>query len=390
MKVALIMQHIDTSRGGAETSLVQYATHLARRGCQVHIYTTSPVKLSDGIVVHTIACRCPLRALRSLSFSRRVAKLLRHKHFNIVHAVTPTPGADIYQPRGGIARQTVQRNIAARTGRASRVLKRLSIAGNLNRRLMLQLEDQICRSPDRPVIAAVSDYVARQLRDEYGLGPPRVRVIFNGVDVQQADPQQAAEQRSRIRQRLGLGPETVVALFVAHNFKLKGLQSAIRALVGVRQRANSPTKLVVVGRDDPRPYRRLARRLGVADQVLFAGSLHSTTFMYYAADLLVHPTFHDACSRVVLEALVCGLPVVTTRDNGAAEVIRDGQEGYVVDSGHDVAGLVGVWCCLMDPEARLTCSRQAVKRRQELSMERHVAEMLELYRQVGRGEGGEQ
>jgi len=390
MKVALIMQHIDTSRGGAETSLVQYATHLARGGCQVHIYTTSPVKLSGGVVVHTVACRCPLRAARTLSFTRRVAKCLRHKHFDIVHALTPTPGADIYQPRGGIARQTVRRNIAARSGWTGRVLKRLAIAGNLNRRLTLRLEDQICRSPDRPVIAAVSDYVARQIRDEYGLGPPRVRVIFNGVDVQRADPQQAAEQRRRIRQRLGLAPETVAALFVAHNFRLKGLQSAIRALVGVRHRATSPAKLVVVGRDNPRPYRRLARRLGVADHVLFAGSIQSIANMYHAADLVVHPTFHDACSRVVLEALVCGLPVVTTRDNGAAEVIRDGQEGYVVDSGHDVAGLIDVWCSLMDPEARLRCSREAVKRRRELSMERHVAEMLELYRQVGRGEGGEQ
>ena len=79
---------------------------------------------------------------------------------------------------------------------------------------------------------------------------------------------------------------------------------------------------------------------------------------YFAADFFVHPTFYDPCSLVVLEALACGLPVITTRYNGAAEVLHPPREGFVIDDPHDLDQLAGAMKQLLDPARRAACARR--------------------------------
>jgi UDP-glucose:(heptosyl)LPS alpha-1,3-glucosyltransferase len=105
---------------------------------------------------------------------------------------------------------------------------------------------------------------------------------------------------------------------------------------------------------------------------------------YSAADLLVHPTYYDPCSRVVLEALLWGLPCVTTRFNGAAEVLEDGITGRVIADPDDTAALAAAAA-----EASAASYRQALAERQprlrhDLSAARHAAEVIRLYESVAR------
>ena len=83
----------------------------------------------------------------------------------------------------------------------------------------------------------------------------------------------------------------------------------------------------MAGSSDTAAFERLARRLKITDRVRFAGYCADMRNGYFAADFFVHPTFYDPCSLVVMEALACGLPVVTTRYNGAAEIMRPPREG---------------------------------------------------------------
>src|SRR5262249_4301700 len=102
-----------------------------------------------------------------------------------------------------------------------------------------------------------------------------------------------------------------------------------------------------------------ARALGVGGRFLFAGYRSEIGRAHSAADFLVHPTFYDPCSNVVLEALACGLPVVTSRFNGAAELLHPPAEGYVIADPHDHAGLA--WCIeqLLDPARRAEAAAAA-------------------------------
>jgi UDP-glucose:(heptosyl)LPS alpha-1,3-glucosyltransferase len=94
--------------------------------------------------------------------------------------------------------------------------------------------------------------------------------------------------------------------------------------------------------------------------------------VFFASDLLVHPTFYDPCSLVVLEALACGLPVITTAHNGAAELMHPPSEGFVIDDPHDLNQLAGRLSDLTDPSARMICGRAARQAAAGWTFDHHV------------------
>ena len=185
--------------------------------------------------------------------------------------------------------------------------------------------------------------------------------------------------RAAARQLLGINAETSVLLFVAHNFKLKGLEELIRAAAGLFGRN---WLLLVAGRDQPRRYRHLAQNLGIQDRIRFLGSVKDPRELLVASDLLVHPTWYDPCSRVVLEALGCGLPVITTSHNGAAEVIERARHGFVIDSPRDITALCSAITQGLEPEVQQACRAAAGQMREQLSMARHAGELQMLYGDV--------
>ncbi len=186
--------------------------------------------------------------------------------------------------------------------------------------------------PAGAVVVAVSNMVKRHVETFHHVPKERVRVVHNAIDPARLAVPQPGAVRCALRNRLGLEPGDLVGLFVGHNFALKGLEPLIRALGGrkARNRSARPIDLIVCGSGAIGPYNRLARRLGVGDKVHFLGYYPDVPACYWSSDFFVQPTYYDPCSLVVLEALACGLPVITTAQNGASELLSDGREGYVL------------------------------------------------------------
>ncbi|MFO0972231.1 MAG: glycosyltransferase family 4 protein [Phycisphaerae bacterium] len=378
MRVGLVIERIETWRGGAETSTLEYAHLLAQRGVEVSILTSSRCPSPPDLRVVPIAVGATPRPLRTVRFIRKATAVARRERLDLVHAITPMPRADLYQPRGGLMRETLARNLALRPAGAARLLKRVAAALNVKHRALLRLEEAALQ-PDGPMIAAVSAYVARQLATHYGIDGPRVRVVFNGVNVAPASAEQRRAERGAIRAEYGVRDDELLLLCVAHNFRLKGVAPLLHAVANVVAAGGPGVRLLVAGRDNPAGMVALAQRLAVADRVMFAGPTQRIAAFYHAADVCVHPTYYDPCSRVVLEALSRGVPCITTRHNGAAEAMRDGVHGYVIDSADDVEALAGRIRALRDTEQRREMGRAALALAPRLSMTRHVDEMLAVY-----------
>src|SRR5262249_41762459 len=100
---------------------------------------------------------------------------------------------------------------------------------------------------------------------------------------------------------------------------------------------------------------------------------------YFAADFLVHPTFYDPCSLVVLEALACGLPVITSRFNGASELFTSPDAGYVVEDPHDHERLAGCMRRMLDPAARGACAQAARRASALWTFEHHYRQLLQVF-----------
>ena len=358
LKVALVVLHADPARGGSE----QYTAQLAGA------LNDEAVVLSSGFAetwpTHprvTLDAAGPTRTGAYNAFCRSLDQHLQTVRYDVVHAMLPVPPGvcDVYHPHAGIA--------AARTG------SRLGWWTNPRRRRYARVERDLLSSPAAPLVLTLSGLVEDELRRAHPcFDPSLTRRLFNGVDLDRYRPDAPPLPRSE----LAAGEEDVLAVFASNNFELKGLHPLIEALARVK---DDRLKLAVVGRDDPGPFKRLAKRLGILARVHFAGPRRDLDRLYATADLLVLPTRRDSCSLVVLEALAAGLPVVSTKSNGACEIMADGREGRVLERWDDVDALAGALRSMLDDPARQQMHQAALALRPELSWQRHLERLRAVY-----------
>jgi UDP-glucose:(heptosyl)LPS alpha-1,3-glucosyltransferase len=186
---------------------------------------------------------------------------------------------------------------------------------------------------------------------------------------------------------MGLEPGHLVGLFAGHNFALKGLKPLLEGL-GERRRRNPagrPIHLLVCGGGATPAYARLAGRLGLTDTVHFLGFYPSVEDCYWSSDFFVQPTYYDPCSLVVMEALACGLPVITTAQNGAGEIMENGREGFVLSKPDAQGELITALDQMTDDVARRAMSAKASALGRYHTFDVHVARLIAIFEEVAVG-----
>lgn len=382
MKVALIIEWIDAWRGGAETSTEQFLRHLTRTGVELTLFTRSRLSSTPGLRIRTISVTTPARSRRTRLFAQRAAAAVGEERFDIVHAVSPCLAANVYEPRGGTVAETTLRNLAVRPPGLWREFKRATNRLNPKQRMMLRYERRLLGGPRRPMVIALSDYVVRQLREHYDYPADRIRKVFNGVDPDWADVSTRQQDRTDIRKLYNIRQNDLLAIMVAHNFKLKGLRRWLEALKRLVDGTDLPLRSLVIGKDTSILWERLVAREGLSSRIHLTGPTRRVSAFFHAADLLVHPTYYDPCSRVVLEAMTTGLPVITTRYDGASEIIENGVNGLVLDEVDCVRALANGVVRLADPDVRAKMGAAALNVADRVSMERHANGVYRVYQET--------
>ena len=201
-------------------------------------------------------------------------------------------------------------------------------------------------------------------------------LIRNAVDAAHFHPGLRAEMRSGVRQQLSIPESANVVLHVGSGFERKGVAAFLEAI------ARSPERWAVVVGKDKRAGRLALRAkvLGIAPRVRFVGAVSDVRPYYAAADSFLLATLYDPQPNAVLEAMACGLPVVTTPKCGAAELLREGETGFVRDA-LDVAGMAAALAALDPARARAmgAAAREAIT---PFSPQAMAQEFLALYRRL--------
>lgn len=194
--------------------------------------------------------------------------------------------------------------------------------------LFTALRDRIrYRGRIHRAVVALTTTEAELLVSTFGRVRAPIHVIPNGVDIERFKPPDAAE-RAQARTKLGVDDDRTIAAFIGHEFERKGLPIAMEAL------RTAPDVLLLVVGGSPDMIRRAqaqAGSAGVAERVHFAGTRSDPIPFLWASDVLVLPSAYEANSLVVLEALACGLPVVSTRVGFAPDILVDGDTGFLVE-----------------------------------------------------------
>jgi UDP-glucose:(heptosyl)LPS alpha-1,3-glucosyltransferase len=206
------------------------------------------------------------------------------------------------------------------------------------------------RRSDTPLIA-VSHRTADELTRYLEVDPARIHVVHNGIDTMRFTP---APSRSAARAQVAevvqaRRPDAIVLLFAGYSFGRKGLAQVIRAMAALGE---GRAEVWVAGGDDAAPYQRLARELAVGERVRFLGHRSDVVGLMQAADAFVMPASYEPFGLVLLEALACGTPVITSRTAGVAELMTDEREGYLVEDPFDTAELARALGRLLERESQ--------------------------------------
>lgn len=311
-------------RGGQERAAAEVLSRVARR-----IAVTVIARECDlgGAPVRWMPVRAPRRpsVLRTWAFARAARAAERRANCTVTNSIGAAAlDADV------ITAQFCQAAFTARFG---------GLRGGAGMRAVYQRfaqsrftadERRAYSSPRLERVIAVSEGTARELQEFYGVPRERIVVIPNGVDAAVFRPAADAAAKRALRERLQLPADAFVALFVGGDWERKGVRDAIAAIAGVRD-----AWLVVLGTGDVAAMRVHAARHGAAQSVIFPGPSRAPQEWYAACDAFVFPSRYEAFSLVTLEAAASGLPIVAHAINGTEELVRDGENGWLVPIGPD-------------------------------------------------------
>lgn len=338
MRLAFIRRRYDFA-GGAERFLEGFLSHLAQgRELRISLLSErwSGAALPDGLHWQRIPALALGSWLGARSFERRVCAAVARGNFDLVQSHERVPCADLYRAGDGLHREWL--------GQRARVLgpaRRLSLRLNPLHRYLLDAERRLFTSPRLRAVITNSEMVRQELLAAFPFPAERVHTIYSGVDLERFHPCLRGE-RAAVRATLGVPQEVPLFLFVGSGFERKGLAASLKALP-------EGAWLLVAGRDRRQTrYQALADRLGKADRVRFLGPQRDVAPLYGAADALVLPTLYDPFPNVCFEAMAAGLPVVTSWKSGAAELVREGESGFLGDA-LDLTGLSAALEALCDP-----------------------------------------
>jgi len=228
---------------------------------------------------------------------------------------------------------------------------------------------------------ALAECVKKDIIEGYGIDPAKVTLAYSGTNLEEFRPENRTAYRQEIRARHGIADNDMLFIFVGNPYIRKGLDRVIEALPALGGRNY---KLLICGKDNPEPFKQLAERLGVADKLVWNVGLTSEIKKYFAAaDAFVFPTRYEPFGLVITEAMASGLPAITTKLSGAAELIEDGKDGLLMDDPEDVVTLKSYMIRLADDSAlRSRMGAAARSKIEQYTWDRTADVMMEVLEKV--------
>ncbi len=382
MRIAIIRKKY-TFHGGAEGFSGSLIENLAERSHEIHVYAVKwqAGKSHENVYFHKVPAITFISFLRDLTFAVSSFFLLKRQreYFDIIQTHDKTLYQDIYRAGDGCHIEWLKQRWK-RTGPAGRA----SIILNPYHWLILLLEGMILKRHRFKKIIAISELVRKNIVDNYGVSSDDIEVIYNGVDINKFHPDNRERYRHETRQKYGLADDDFVVLFVGSGFERKGVKYLIEAVESV----SGPVSLMIVGKGPEKRFKKAPHPVPLpggerVKRIIFCGPQKEIHEYYAAADIFVFPTMYEPFGNVHLEALASGLPVVTTKQSGAAEIIKDGVQGFVVREPGDVGAIAEKIRFFINNRDQLELmSKNARQLAEEFTFEKHIAKTEALYKKI--------
>ncbi len=352
----------------------------AERGHEIDVYTMKwEGEIPLALRVHLLDIRAWRNHARYERFVKSVQAQLLQAPVDAVIGFNKMPGLDVY--------------FAADPCFAERALKERAFYYRFTPRYrhFLRFEQAVFGADAQTRALLLSPLQRQQFLRHYPQCGARLHDIPPGIARDRQAPENAAQIRAQWRAEFGLDAGHLAVLQIGSGFVVKGVDRSLRALASLPPAVRKRVRYFLVGQDKPERFQRMARTLGLLAQCVFLSGRDDVPRFLLGADLLLHPAYSESAGYVLLEAVVAGLPVLTTDTCGYAFHVLNSGAGQVCESPFSQDDLNGRLLHMLTSSERVLWQRSGIDygRREDLySMPQRVAQMIEQVAQArtaGRG-----
>jgi UDP-glucose:(heptosyl)LPS alpha-1,3-glucosyltransferase len=354
--------------GGLQRDFLGIAQTCLARGHQVDVLTSDwQGDVPYGLNVTVLRLNAWSNHRRRLALSREVRRRTQGKNYDAVVGFSKMPGLDFYFAGDSCFADCVQNKPFwyRFTGRCKTylALERAVFDPQAHTRILLLAEK------DQATYAHF-----------YQTPSERFHILPPGIARDRMPPPDAEDIRRRLREELGIADDAHMVLMVGSGFRTKGTDRAMHAFAVLPGDLRRKALLVIIGKDNFNPFRRLAKRLDIADRVLFFHGRDDIPRFLFSADLLLHPAYRETAGIVLIEAMAAGLPVLATDVCGYSPYIARADAGRLIPSPFRQETLNHLLADMLLSPHRKTWSRNGhgyVIRHDVFSMHARAADLIE-------------
>lgn len=307
--------------GGLQRDFIRIARECIRRGHQVDVYT---MQWEGEEEPHLSIILLPAKGLQNHARIRRFAAEVQahtaRKQYDVVVGFNKMPGLDLYYA----ADTCFQAKANIQHGAWYRYMPRY--------KQLVAFEQAVFSKDANTHILHLTQQQQTEFVDLYQTPLERFHLLPPGIAKDRIAPINAYDRRMKLRKQWNIAENELLLLMVGSGFKTKGLDRAITAVASLPPDLKARAHLLVIGKDRPQSFQRQASKLGIADRVSFLGGRDDVPHFLLAADVLLHPAYNESAGMVLLEAIIAGLPVLTTDVCGYAHYVKEAKAGIVLDS----------------------------------------------------------
>lgn len=337
LRILLAIGIYQPERGGASEWLRNYALWLVDRGHDVCVACErAETSVPEPFALLTL----PASQHTKNSWRRAAAlqNLVEHYSTDIVHDSGCLLTSDVFHPLMGSLIHNWYRQLRAYP-------LKLRLRRFWHVRLWRDVRLQLHQHRHHKLLVACSKKVASDFAQ---LGCRNSTVILNGIRLPTAATTDTVQQ---LRRELGVGDRLLV-LVTANNFYLKGVMIVLRAFSLLDEETRKKLLMIIAGHSQDEAFQQYIQQHNLRDGCRLVGWVKNVDDYYHAADIFLHPTYHDAGSLSTLKALAAGCAVVTSRFDGSADLIRHGVNGLVLYRPDDAGKLAEILRRLLDSGLR--------------------------------------
>ncbi len=358
------------SIGGSGLIATQLGLGLASMGHEIHFISSErPFKLpddSDNVYFHTVEpIYYPLfsDSLYTFSLTAKIIEVVEQYELDIVHAHYSIPHSLCVF----LASEIVTRKFPTVT-----TIHGTDVTVVGQDKPLYPLNQFSINQSNR--VTTVSAYQREHIRTNFEISKS-IEVIYNFIDLDGFSPRRAS---SKLRKTLADDDEKII-MHVSNFRPLKNIQTVLRSFQRLQDGTNA--RLVLVGSGPETDSIKLkCQASGIIDKVNFVGNITEIATYIATADCVIQPSYTESFGMVLLEAMACGVPTLSSNAGGIPEVVEDGVTGFTAAADDDELMANRMTRILSDPALQRQMGAKGRERAAKLfDPESKIKQYIECY-----------